>query len=78
MRSNASRPCGACGSTLEEGFLLDRRQSLEAFSQLWIEGEPERSWLAGVKWRGRRRAEVVAMRCRKCGRLELWAPELAG
>jgi hypothetical protein len=71
-----SRTCGACGGGSEEGFLLDRRQALEAVSQQWIEGEPVRSFFAGVKWRGRRRARVVALRCRKCGRLELWAPDL--
>ena len=75
MRSPSNRPCAACGGALEEGFLLDRRRGLQAAEQEWIEGEPVRSWIGEIKVRGRRRASVVATRCRKCGRLELWAPQ---
>lgn len=78
MRSIASRSCASCGGGLEEGFLLDRRQALEAAGQEWIAGEPVRNWLGLLRLRGRRRGTIVAARCRKCGRVELWAPETAG
>jgi len=75
MRSITQRSCVACGGAVEEGFLLDRRRGLQAGAQEWFEGEPVRSWLGEIRVRGRRRAKVVATRCRKCGHLALWAPE---
>jgi len=71
------KTCSACGSGNVEGFLLDRHKGLDARPQEWVEGEPERGFL-GLKLRGRRRGPVVARRCRKCGHLDLWVPELRG
>jgi len=76
MRATARRRCSAYGGATKEGFLLDRRRELQAGSQEWIEGPPERAWLGGVRTRGRAHAAVVATRCTQCGRLDLWAPEL--
>jgi hypothetical protein len=78
MRATARRSCSACGGATKEGFLLDRRRELHAVAQAWIEGPAERGWLGGVRTRGRAHAAVVATRCTQCGRLELWAPVLAG
>lgn len=78
MRTAANRPCAACGGTVDEGFLLDRRRNFETSCVEWIEGETVRSWLGTLRVRGRRRGATIATRCRKCGRLELSAPELSG
>jgi hypothetical protein len=78
MRATAKRSCSTCGGSTKEGFLLDRKRELQAGAQEWIEGAPETGWLGGVRTRGRAHGAVVATRCTQCGRLDLWAPELAG
>jgi hypothetical protein len=59
---------------MERGFLLDRKRNTARPGE-WIEGEPERSFWSGLKLRGRKRLQVVAHRCPRCGRLDLSAPE---
>lgn len=63
--------CPKCGSPMTTGFLLDMNQ--QARSVEWIEGRPEKSFWEGLKTKNRRRFEVLADRCERCGFLELYA-----
>jgi hypothetical protein len=40
----------------------------------WVAGEPEPSWLGGIKERGKEQYVVVSFQCAKCGYLEMYAP----
>lgn len=42
----------------------------------WVPGAPEWSWWQGLRLKGKRRLPVIAYRCPKCGRLELFAPDV--
>lgn len=72
----SERTCSACGSGTVEGFLLDRRKGLDARAQTWVEGTAETGFF-GLRLRGRRKGDVVARRCRKCGHVDLWVPHTA-
>lgn len=63
--------CPKCGSPMTTGFLLDEGQH-QMKSLEWIEGPPEKGFW-GLKLKSRRRFEVVADRCVRCGFLELYA-----
>jgi hypothetical protein len=65
--------CPQCSGSLKEGFVRDLRDR-RADSAFWVEGPIERSFFLGVRLRGRRKAEITALRCDSCGRLELFAP----
>ena len=70
-----SERCSKCGAEMVDGYLVDRGDNHSARLPGWIEGEPEKGWLGGLKvWR-KKRLEVVTRRCRKCGFLESFAPE---
>ncbi|HEX6750576.1 MAG TPA: PF20097 family protein [Longimicrobium sp.] len=63
--------CPKCGNPMSTGYLLDVGQAHKPLE--WIEGMPEKSFWTGVKLKGRRRFNVVADRCERCGYLELYA-----
>jgi hypothetical protein len=65
--------CAQCGGSLKQGFVRDLREH-RSETAYWIEGPVERSFLFGVRVRGRRKAAITALRCDACGRLELYAP----
>ena len=65
--------CSACGVRLEEGFIADRGQGDRVRPATWVEGEPEVSFWSGAKVKGKKRFEVTALRCPRCGRIELCA-----
>jgi len=67
--------CPQCGGSLKTGFVRDLANR-RADSAFWIEGPIERSFFRGVRVRGRRKAEITALRCDSCSRLELYAPDL--
>jgi|1186.fasta_scaffold116732_2 hypothetical protein len=62
--------CPKCGSPMTTGFLLERDQGSRTSE--WVEGAPEKS-IWGLKLKGRRRFQVNADRCERCGFLELYA-----
>jgi hypothetical protein len=62
--------CGAVG--LEPGFVETPVQGASGYA-LWIEGLLELGLFGGVKTRGRRRFQIHAYRCARCGHLELFA-----
>jgi hypothetical protein len=69
--------CSQCGGSLKEGFVRDQREH-RSEAAIWVEGPVEKSFLLGVRLRGRRRAVITALRCDACGRLEMYAPAPEG
>jgi len=67
--------CPQCGGSLKAGFVRDLNHR-RADSAFWVEGPIERSFFFGVRLRGRRKAEITALRCDSCTRLELYAPAM--
>ena len=62
--------CPKCGSPMTTGFLLDHKDVPKVTE--WIEGRPEKGFW-GLRLKNRRRIEVLADRCERCGFLELYA-----
>ena len=73
-----SSRCAKCGGEIVDGYLVDRGDSHQEALPSWIEGEPQKGWLGGLKTRHKKRLEVTTWRCRKCGFLESYALEPAG
>lgn len=74
---NRIERCPKCNALMEEGFLLDSNHNAARVGQ-WAEGAPSYWILRLLRMRGRRRLDIEAARCPKCGRLELWAPAPRG
>lgn len=65
--------CAACGGNdLEPGFLLDRGEGAQGFTQ-WVQGALQRGIFGGAKVMGKPKFVVEALRCRRCGFLNLYA-----
>jgi hypothetical protein len=65
--------CPRCDGTMEEGFIPDSTHAAIRVSG-WYRGKPERSFWLGLRVRMRDAVPLVAMRCRECGFVELYAP----
>jgi hypothetical protein len=64
-----------CGGPLDRGFLFTTHEGVN-LPVSWVEGEVDRSRLTrNVRVRKRKQLQVVALRCRSCGALDLGAPE---
>lgn len=75
MSTNAT--CQKCDGKLADGFLLDatRAGNIQA---LWVEGEVREGKLLGMSTGvdvSGTKIGVTALRCTKCGYLELYAKE---
>ena len=73
--------CPKCNAEMEEGFILDKGDS-GALQSRWVEGEPEKTSLFGVKttWfgvntSGKEILQVTTYRCTGCGFLESYASQ---
>ena len=64
MKPNTS--CPKCSSRMEEGFLLDKMQN-GSLPEIFVQGQPERSFWNGTKVKGRAQYLVESYRCTKCG-----------
>jgi len=64
--------CPACNAAMKRGWVLDHMYGGRAVSS-WIEGEPEKGMLGGVKLGGRQAIEIETWRCIKCGLLQNYA-----
>lgn len=69
MRSNS---CIKCQSSMTRGFVLDHTHGGYATNK-WVEGEPRRSWIFGLKLGGKRQLDIETWRCTRCGYLENYA-----
>ena len=72
---NAPAQCGNCRVELETGFLLDRAHYNQGTAGAWVAGQPKRSFWRGLALSDRQILRVAAMRCPRCGKLELYATE---
>ena len=71
-------PCLRCGGAMELGYVVDRGNEGLPGTQIWVEGAPERSFLAGLKLKGRSVLAVETYRCGGCGYLESYASTPVG
>lgn len=70
--------CLRCEGELEVGFMIDKGDSDLTRQALWASGEPSTSfWRLSAVQSGARTLPVVTYRCKRCGRLESFAPPTA-
>ncbi|HYJ79732.1 MAG TPA: hypothetical protein VEW03_09040 [Longimicrobiaceae bacterium] len=62
--------CPKCGSSMAAGYLLSKGSSEVAVSD-WVEGLPDKRWW-GLNLKNRTRIPITALRCNRCGFLELY------
>ena len=70
-----NRECLVCRVRLEDGFIIDRGDRDRVRQATWVEGAPEKSFWRGTKTKGKRQLAVSALRCPRCGRIELYSAE---
>ena len=58
---------------MDEGFVLEMGDGNSFTSDIWIAGKPERSWLLGLKLKGKATYEITTFRCTACGYLDSYA-----
>ena len=58
---------------MEPGFVVDRGAEGLPGTQIWVQGIPEKSFLAGLRLKGRAVLGVQTQRCTRCGYLESYA-----
>ncbi|MEP6619026.1 MAG: hypothetical protein ABJE47_06925 [bacterium] len=56
------------------GFVVDKGNESVPGVQNWVSGMPEKSFLTGLKLKGRDVLIVQTYRCSQCGYLESYAP----
>lgn len=64
--------CLKCQGSMKRGFTLDHTYGYLAIAT-WVEGEPQKSFWAGLKTSGRKTLPIETWRCSKCGFLENYA-----
>lgn len=70
--TTADHKCPKCQHELEEGFIADVASG-GVFTSKWVEGAPEKSVWTGTKTKGKRKVEILTLRCTNCGYLESYA-----
>jgi hypothetical protein len=66
--------CGKCGGEMQVGFIADFSYGA-ILVQRWVESEPVKQFLGGVKTPREKSHETRTFRCTNCGYLESYAPE---
>lgn len=64
--------CHRCDGLMELGFVLDSTYG-KLLQSKWVEGMPVKSFLAGLRLRGKRQLTITTFRCMSCGYLESYA-----
>lgn len=64
--------CARCGGPMSEGFIVDNTYGGREVSS-WVEGEPTKSFWAGLSFHGHQPIEIKTWRCDRCGFLESYA-----
>ena len=64
-----------CRQRMEPGFVVDRGHRSSPATQVWVEGEPRKSFWSGLSLKGRAKHAVRTFRCARCGFLESYATE---
>ena len=65
--------CAKCGGRMEQGFVAEAVGKHTNVTH-WVEGPPETSFWSGTKTHGRKKLQIEAWRCGRCGYLEGYAP----
>jgi hypothetical protein len=73
--------CLICDVPMETGFVIDKADGDLPTVAEWMQGPPETNFVwrldLGLKTKGRNRLPITALRCPKCGRVDLFAPDKA-
>ncbi len=64
--------CAKCNSRMEDGILLDRGHGY-IYAASWVAGPVDKSWLTGMRLKGKSTLDVRTYRCTACGYLESYA-----
>lgn len=67
--------CIKCNGAMTVGFVLDRGDMDYQRQQIWIEGQPEKSFWSGLDTAKREKLHVRAFRYADCNFLEFYATE---
>jgi predicted nucleic-acid-binding Zn-ribbon protein len=67
--------CPKCKGLMEAGFILDRGHYNTGTVNIWVEGEPVKSFWTGLKVNDKQQFQVRTFRCVNCGYLESYANE---
>ncbi len=62
--------CLRCGGDFDPGFIEDTGEAAKGRAR-WIPGPIETGPFGGTRVMGKDRYDIEALRCRRCGRLEL-------
>lgn len=73
--STPQQLCSKCGNSMEAGFIVDHGHLNSTQVETWVEGEPRKSFWAGIKISDRQQLPVTTYRCQTCGYLEAYAVE---
>jgi len=65
--------CAKCNAKMELGFILEQKNAIVNFPNIWVEGAPEPSFLERTKLSGKVKLSVETYRCVECGYLESYA-----
>jgi predicted nucleic-acid-binding Zn-ribbon protein len=72
----SANQCPKCASPMEEGYMLDLGHLNVGNRLRWVSGLPETGFWGVLKVRGRKQKATLALRCVRCGFLEIFAPEV--
>jgi Domain of unknown function (DUF6487) len=64
--------CSECGGEMELGVILDNSDG-RVDPQKWARGNPDKSWLGGLKIKKGQFSVVDTYRCKVCGYLKSYA-----
>ena len=66
--------CPSCREPMELGVVADQTHHARSVQPIWFKGVPEFSFWTGLKLKGKKKHDVVAFRCPRCGMLLHFAP----
>ncbi len=67
--------CPKCSGAMAEGFILDHGHYDSKRQQMWVEGQPEKSFWSGIKTSDKDAFKVQAFRCANCNFLEFYTTD---
>jgi uncharacterized protein with PIN domain len=65
--------CPKCSADMAEGFQLDSGHHNSRQVASWVSGKPQKSFWAGISFKGVTRIPIQVHRCTSCGFLESYA-----
>ena len=69
-----AKECPKCRSSMGDGSVFHTDGGQRTLIR-WLEGPTIKGLFGGIKLKGRKPVDIQSFRCRKCGFLELYAPD---